>query len=383
MFSGYFNYVKLEAATRRERRQFLQRWWRLGMWDNHWSPPYYPVLARLLDPARQPYLAQLQPRFLHLEALPGRPRSLSRTGTAPTDWSPMFEVPVGTALALRHPQAAPDLAFLSLWHVVNDEESVEQLLDYVLTQLWPAGVRRLAGPVHPSLYLPSGVLASDWDVTPPLHTPYHPPFATDLLSKILTPASTSRLYTLAATSIEPPTDAPARLHPFGPQRLATDLLPLLVQAGKTDSLLPVPDAPAAAYLLEWLRLWPWQGWLAEVAGEPVGFVVVQPDLAAALRRGRGGRPWWGRLWLRWARQRPTRAGRIVSGGVLPAFQRRGIGRQLLAQAVQVAQTQGWQALTIGPLPEDAPAARLLQAVGAMPQQFYQSYTYEPRPSELW
>lgn len=383
MYSGYFNYVKLEAVTAKERRQFGQRWWRLGVGDRQWTPPYYPALARLLNPARQPHLARLQPRFLHLEALPGRPRSLARTGTAPIDGSPMFEVPVGTALTLRHPQAAQDAAFLSMWHLVNDEESVERLLDYVLAELRPEGVRRLVGPVHPSLCLPYGVLASDWNVLPPLHTPYYPPFAADLLGKILAPAVASRLYTLNATSLEVAANAPARLRLFDPQRLAAELLPLLAHTVEADPQLPPPDGLAAAYLLAWLRLWPWQGWLAEIGDAPVGFVVIQPDLAVALRQARGGRPWWGRLWLRWASGKSTRAGRIVLGGVLPAFQRQGIGRQLLGQAVQAAQEQGWQTLTIGPLPEDAPAARLLQAAGARPRQWYQTYTYEPRPSDFW
>lgn len=383
MYSGYFNYVKLEAVTAKERRQFRQRWWRLGAWDRQWAPPYYAALARLLDPTRQPHLARLQPRFLHLEALPGRPRSLSRTGAAPTDGSPMFEVPVSTALALRHPQAAQGVAFLSLWHMVNDEESVERLLDYVLAELSPSGVRQLAGPVHPSLCLPFGVLASDWNLTPPLHTPYYPPFTADLLSNILTPVAASRLYTLAVAANEKPLDTNVHLRPFDPQRLAGDLLPLLAQMNQGDPLLPAPDGLAAAYLWQWLAWSPWQSWLAEVAGKPAGFVVIQPDLAGRLRRARGGRPWWGRLWLHWTSRKPVRGGRIVLGGVLPAFQRQGIGRQLLAQAVQAAQAHGWQTLTIGPLPEEAPAARLLQAAGATPQQVYQSYTYAPRPSELW
>lgn len=97
-----------------------------------------------------------------------------------------------------------------------------------------------------------------------------------------------------------------------------------------------PDAEEAAFLLRWLGHWPLCGWLAHVREEPVGFVLLQPDLSPHLRRSRGGRTLLGRFWLTWLNRRPARRGRLLYGAVLPRWQGQGIGRQPLHQTLLTA-----------------------------------------------
>jgi GNAT superfamily N-acetyltransferase len=118
------------------------------------------------------------------------------------------------------------------------------------------------------------------------------------------------------------------------------------------------------------------GWLAQVKDQPVGFILLQPDLAPALKWANGGRmlPW--QLWLQWRSRRRVRQGRLLYGAVLPAWRKQGIGRQLWTQALQVAHAQEWQCLTIGPVPADSPASSFLTQQGAEAQQRYVLYGSE-------
>jgi hypothetical protein len=61
------------------------------------------------------------------------------------------------------------------------------------------------------------------------------------------------------------------------------------------------------------------GWLAEVNERPVGFILLQPDLASILRQTKGGRHLLWRLWFNWASHKPSQRGRILFAGVLPEW----------------------------------------------------------------
>ncbi len=64
------------------------------------------------------------------------------------------------------------------------------------------------------------------------------------------------------------------------------------------------------------------------------------------------------------------------GDVLPEWRNRGIGQQLWRQALQTAQQQQWQSLTIGPVAEGAASATFLKKWGAQPRQHYVLYASE-------
>ncbi len=163
------------------------------------------------------------------------------------------------------------------------------------------------------------------------------------------------------------------MSPFDPSRLAKDLLPLLITACSPSADLPPPDTEEAAFLLRRLGLAPLHAWLAHVDEQPVGFTLLQPDLAPLMRRTNGGRhlPW--RLWLAWRSRGPVSQGRVLYGAVSPRWQGQGIGSQLLHQALITAQRQGWETLSIGPLPEVALACIFLENRGARARQTYRFY----------
>jgi ribosomal protein S18 acetylase RimI-like enzyme len=269
------------------------------------------------------------------------------------------------------------VAYLALLHCANDRDSFNRLFDVAAEQLLARGYRTVVGPTGLSPHLGSGLLQDYWNLIPPLHTPYQPPYLPEIISDSLRPKSRSQLYHLAIPA-EPPSPHPglAQLTRFNPTRLSTDLLLLLVAACPPWGDFAAPDKDEAAFMLRWVSRWPLYGWLAEVNERPVGFILLQPDLASILRQTKGGRHLLWRLWFNWASHKPSQRGRILFAGVLPEWRGQGIGRQLLHQAISTAQQQGWKSLSSGPLPSNAPANKFLKRHGAEPQQTYLLYQKE-------
>ncbi|MEZ4610247.1 MAG: GNAT family N-acetyltransferase [Caldilineaceae bacterium] len=121
--------------------------------------------------------------------------------------------------------------------------------------------------------------------------------------------------------------------------------------------------------------WPSTIWVAEMDGAPVGFVWLQGDYAPVLRRSHGGRnPLW-RPWIAHQRTRPMRAGRLLLGGVLPAWRGQGIGRQLWHHAGDEPLSPGGRRSPSGQSTWISGRA-FLTAQGATPQQRYSLFAGE-------
>lgn len=370
----YFNFRETEVGDWWERRVFFKVWWRFYERDPRWTPPYYPTLRRSLTPPHDPYLQRRDPRLFYLEAVPRREADGQPDHSLPTA---AWERPVAAAVTLR---AAGGAVHLALPRCANDKGTLRQLLERAAGNVGGT----IVGPTHLSPYLGAGALDSHWNLTPPLHTPYNPPYFCDLLRTIMKPATRSRLFYLDVTPDLPPAEkGPASLVPLEPERLADDLLPLLEAACVPWPDFTPPDAAEARFLLAWVAQWPLVGWLALMDGEPAGFVLLQADGAAAMRRAGGGKALWWRMWLQWAASRRAAAGRLLFGAVLPPWRGRGVGAQLLAAARATAAERGWRALTIGPIPETPPAAGFLEAHGARAQQAYQLYRWQAPAGGLW
>jgi len=365
----YFNHYPYTAQNWWERWRFIVNWWRIYADDPYWVPPYYPALRRALEPAHNRHLARLNPVPIYVEALPRR-RNRSRSALA----SPVFEQSVAAAVVLIDPRRQDGVAYLALLHLINDVETLEWLLEYLAEPLLSRGYHRIIGPTGLSPHLGTGLLQDYWSILPPLHTPYNPPYLPEIADIVLHRRSHSRLYHLQIPPELPVRgDSRVEIAPLELARLASDLLPLFAEACPSWLNFAPPDVEEAIFLLRWLGNWPLFGWLAQVESQPVGFVLLQPDISPFLRWARGGRnPLW-RLWLAWASRRPVRCGRLLYLAVLPGWRKRGIGSRLLYQAMLTAKQQGWQSFSIGPLPGTIAAAKFLENRGAQPQQTYLLY----------
>ena len=370
---NYFNYTNHIAQGWWGRRDFVHRWWRLGHSDPRWVPPYYPALHQGLDPTRNPYLAQRSSFLQHIEALPRRSTGRDHAGGAGFAGA-LMEESVAATVVLFDKRRRDRTAYLGLLQCVNDSETLERLLDGLMENWGALGCQRIIGPTGLSPHSANGVLQNFFHVTPPFHTPYNPPYLPELMESVMSPLARSRLYVIQAPTerLDPPGGA-AQIIPFAPARLGGDLLPLLSSACAASGDFPPPAPDEANFLVRWWQVWPLIGWLATVNEQPVGFVLLQPDVSASVRRANGGRNLLWRFWLEWRSQRAARAGRLLFGTVLSPWRGQGIGHQLWQQALWTAQQQGWQALTIGPVAEKTVGIASLEKWGAKAQQQYILY----------
>jgi GNAT superfamily N-acetyltransferase len=412
MESRYYNYSPRRVEGAWDRWAFIRNWWRIEHRDLRLVPPYYPLLWRELDPGRNPHLARLEPRYFYLEAF-ARSRSSQDGGLA---YSPglldtqLIEAPVAAGVGLVDPRRHDRTAYCALLRCVNDAESLERLLEGLAEELSQDGITRIIAPVGLSPHLGSGLLLDGWDQTPPLYTPYHPPYFPEIASGLLEPLDSARLYRLASTASDTlrcPAPPEVEIVQIEPARLEQDLFNLFAgvfrasspaspeydyakdgsfsaPAGRTNSapapytrpLFPPPDRLEASFLLRWLSQAPFTAFAAVQSGRPVGFALLCPDLAGLYNRAGGGRGLLWRLWLSGARDRGAREGRLLFGGVLPAWRRNGIGRYLLAAALDFASSRGWEAVTAGPVLDGSRSAAFLQEMGAVVVRNYAIYQYE-------
>lgn len=374
MQDGYFNYYTRIANSWWERHDFVRGWRRLHAGDRRWVPPYHPALMAALTPGRIPHLDRQRPSLIWVEALPGQPNTDGAFNAQRIHMGFMEEA-VATAALMADPRRRDGTATLALLSVANDVESLERLLTMAQEQAFALGCHRLVGPVALSPHLGYGALLDHFDQTPPFYTPYNAPYVCEILESVFDQVETARLYHMSIRAHRPHIAGPAVLRPLtaaDDAQVLPTLLATLDQAGE----FPPPDAVEAAFLLSWWKIAPRLGWVAEVEREPVGFVMLQPDLAPALRRAKGGRNWLWRLWWLWRRTRRCRRGRIVAGGVVPSRRRQGIGSQLWGAALASAQLEGWQSVSVGPVADGSAAAAFLLAHGADPLQQYALYGTE-------
>jgi GNAT superfamily N-acetyltransferase len=374
---GYFNFSSKYAEGWWDRSSFVRHWWGLYIHDPRWVPPFYPAFRRSLEPSRNPHLSRLEPSYLSIEAMSRR-----RVGrrSSELDLSPYgmmaFEGTVATAILLRDPRRRDRTAYLSLLHCANDAESLERLLETAAFQLAEEGFNHLVAISGLSPYLGCGLLQDHWDKTPPLGTPYDPPYLMELIGSQLDPGSATCLYYIDELTKLPNLPGNAELIPLEPLRLVGELLPIFIAGLPDQGDFPAPDSIEARFLLEWVSTWPVEAWLAHVDGKEVGFILLGPDIAPVLQRAKGGRSLFSRLWLNWASRRPFSQGRLYFGGVLPNYRQRGIGKQLLQKALASARGHGWKRLVTGPVRIDSPAAGILEQAGALRGASYRDYSLD-------
>ena len=387
----FFNYT-LHAADANavsfwERRAFVNAWWAIGREDERWTPPPHGAFGRELDTRRNGHLARLGAALIRVEALYRTGVRRSRTDQQEIPLTSVLERPLATALALLDPRRRDRAAHLALLKLADDAEAFDRLYYHLVEILSEAEIHRIVGPVGLSPHLGRGALVDAWDAWPPQHTPTNPPYLPEMLARRGRVAQVGRLYEVAVgEGAQEDAAIPAAIRAFDVARLAGDLLPLLAAATDDGSGFAPPDAAEAAYLLR--AVGPGAvGGLAERDGAPVGFVLLAPDAAGRLRAARGGRPLWGRAALALGGGRPVAAGRLLFGGVLPAWRGQGVGSVLWGWALAAARARGWRSLTIGPIwsprrtsrvpaadPPPAATAFLL-ARGAAARQTYHLYEW--------
>ncbi len=283
----FFNYSMHIADNRWSQHSFGRGWWKIYSDDPRWTPPPYPLFKRAIRPGQFEYVDRANPIMLHLDALRRTQDHMTVTGGNTFGASgSIFEMPVAATMLLMDPRQTDRTAYLAGFRFVNDSDVLDHFLFTIMEQVRRMGCRRLVGPVDFTPDLGAGVLRDYFDKTPPIGTPYNPPYVAELMDTAMRPLGQSHLYQYALTETAAPQrqGGPALLSLVQPQRLAGDLFPIFRSGFDGLHGQLTPDQPETEFLLAWLMSWPTEAWLATVNQEAAGFVILQPDLSDRIRR---------------------------------------------------------------------------------------------------
>ncbi len=243
----FFNYSTHIADNRWSRRTFVRSWWKIYSDDPRWTPPDHELFTRTVQHGQFDFIDRASPIRLHLDAL-RRPRQ--QVTTSPGSNSSfsggiagaIFEEPVAATTLLIDPRHSERTAYLAGFRFINDSEVLDHTLSIFMEELWKRGCRRIIGPVDYSPHLSAGVLCDYFHVTPPMGTPYNPPYVAELMNTAMRPLYRSRLYQQILSGAPTSTvHGSAVLSRIQPRRLIDDLFPIF-QAGFTrQGDLPIPD----------------------------------------------------------------------------------------------------------------------------------------------
>jgi len=307
----------------RELAEFIDVPWQIPeLVDNpQWVPPLRMMTRDLVDTKGNPFYRDAD-RALFIARRDGRP--------------------VGRIAAIenRAHNAFHDdrVGFFGFFECRNDPQATQALVDTAGGWLATRGLTTMRGPMHPSTNHDCGLLVDGFDQHPVFLTTWNPPY----YEALLTGAGLSAAKDLLGYWL-----------PYGeagyalPERLAA-----LADRARARTQLSFRDLEPQEFWKEvelcweiynsaWERNWgfvpmtrdeflhmarslkpllvPQFAFLAEIAGEPAGFMLCTPDYNRALKKNRNGRlfPLGAIRVLRGKRQ--IRTGRIMALGIKPKF----------------------------------------------------------------
>lgn len=335
--------------VRAEGRRDLGRWvdvpWRIypKVPDSRWIPPLRLMVRDLVDRRKNPFYREAD-RALFLALRDGRP--------------------VGRIAAIEnraHNAYHGDrVGFFGFFECEEDPEAAAALLDAASGWLEGRGLTSMRGPVNPSTNGEIGVLVRGFRWDPFLLTPWTPRYYPELLEGAGMRKEKDVLAYFLSTDPErfhlPEGVAGAAERALGAEDVVfrdLDLARLGEEAeecrliyneawGRNWGFVPM-SREEFAYMAKELKplLLPGFSFIAEIGGEPAGFVVVVPDFNQAFKRIPSGRLLPTGLITLLTAKRRLRTGRVILLGVRERFRRhRGIFPFFAAELLRRARGYG-------------------------------------------
>lgn len=368
------------VATKSQLRRFVDLPWRIYDRARHqqWVPPLRSMVREALDTSRNPFYddAEIQ---LFLAERGGR--ALGRIAAIENRAHNRF-----------HDDKVGFFGFLEL---VEDQEVVDALLATAAEWLRGLGLTDLRGPVSPSTNHECGLLVDGFEHHPMIMTPWNPPYY-ELL--------------LRGAGMEPVKDLLGYLLPLAegfelPERIGKMAEHTRRRLGVTfreANMSRYEDEVAICWEIyndAWVKNWgfvpiswkefsfaanglkqvlrPEFTFIAEVDGEPAGFMLIASDLNRLLRRVPSGRLYpWAVLRLAFGIPR-LRSGRIFALGVKEEYRTRGIVPLFFHEAFQRGRTMGAiEAEASWVLEDNEPMTALMSALGSKVYRRWRIYQRE-------
>jgi GNAT superfamily N-acetyltransferase len=365
------------VASRADLDAFIKFPWRIYQNDPAWVPPLLLERKEFLDREKHPF-------FEHGKA----ELFLARRGG---------EI-VGRILASDDPNYnalhQSNVGCFGMFESVDDQEVATALFDAAAAWLRGLGRDEIMGPIDYSTNYVCGLLIDGFQFPPMLLTSHNPPYYSGLIERW----GFEKTMDLYAWWFANPADAAERL-----RRLAGALkkrrADVTFRKANLRNLAEEGRRIRDIYNQAWRNNWGFVAftekefdfmtkelkplvvseliWLAEIEGEPVGFILCVPDINAALRKINGRLTTFGlpiglaKLLYHKSRLKTVR---LVALGVVPKYRRHGIAEMLVLRIIEEAMLKrGFIGECSLILENNFMMNRFLEAIGAEKYKTYRIY----------
>ena len=364
------------VASRAERDAFVKFPWRIYANDPVWVPPLMLERKEFLDRRKHPF-------YEHGDAA----LFLARSGG---------EI-VGRIMASDDPKYnalhQSNLGYFGMFESIDDQRVANALFEAAAAWLRQLGRDQILGPIDYSIFYLCGVLVEGFEFPPMVLTAHNPPYYRGLIER----AGFDKEIDLYGWWFADPTNAARRL-----RRLAGALekrREIRLRHGDLRNLSAEARKLLEIYHQAWANNWgfvqftekefehmthelkpillPDLVWVAEIKGEPVGFILCVPDINVALKKINGrlttfGLP-IGLAKLLYYRSR-IKTVRLVAMGVVPQYRRHGVAEMLVLRIIEEAMIKrGFVGECSLILENNRMMNRFLEAIGAEKYKTYRIY----------
>jgi GNAT superfamily N-acetyltransferase len=365
-----------KVSSRAERVAFIKFAWRIYQNDRAWVPPLIIERKAFLDRKRHPF-------YKHGDAALFLARQNGEI--------------VGRIMASDDPNYnalhQSNVGCFGLFECIDNREVAAVLFDAAAHWLRARGRTEIMGPIDYSTNYVCGLLIDGFEHPPTLLTSHNPPYYAGLIESCgfakakdwyawwfsEFPQAAERLRKIASARAgkQCVTIRLINLKKFGEE--SRRIRSVYNQAWEKNwGFVPFTEAETEYLIKEMKPLIIPEGILiAEVGGEPIGFVISVPDINVALRRidGRLTRFGFPIGLIKLLYHRPKiRTARFVALGVIEKYRRAGIAEMLVLQVMDEAFKRGFTGELSMTLENNVMINRFIEALGASRYKTYRIYS---------
>ena len=366
-----------KVASNTDRDAFIKMPWKIYANDPVWVPPLVIERKEFLDREKHPFFEHGKAEFFLAR------REGEVVGRIAASDDPKYNELHGS-----------NVGCFGMFESIDDPEVASALFEAAAKWLRDLGRDEIMGPIDYSTNYLCGLLVDGFQHPPMLLTAHNPPY----YSRLIAGWGLAKVMDFFGWWFAEPANAAARLRKLAgalkkrPEKVTVRQINLRDIAGEATKIRAIYNQAWAknwgfvpfsekefAYMTKEMKplLLPDLVWLAEIGGEPVGFILCVPDINVALKKINGrlttfGLP-IGLAKLLYYKSR-LKTCRLVALGVVPKYRRHGIAEMLVLHIIEEAMLKrGFIGECSLILENNVMMNRFLEAIGAEKYKTYRIY----------